>query len=134
MASSTAMTGYNATLTLGTYVVASLKNVSLTRSGEVLDLSNLSSKMTGNAYGLRDWELTGERNVSTEKFLGLMASTVRFNTSAAKSLLVTLKDPTGASTFKGTGWITAASLDYPMGGAGESITITGTGRYTSVLK
>jgi hypothetical protein len=134
MASSTAMTGYNATLTLGTYVVASLKNVSLTRSGEVLDLSNLSSKMTGNAYELRDWELTGERNVSTEKFLGLMASTVRFNTSAAKSLLVTLKDPTGASTFKGTGWITAASLDYPMGGAGESITITGTGRYTSVLK
>lgn len=121
--------GYNASLTVGSYTGASLTDVTVTLSGQTIDVSDLSDIWRSKTYGLLDWELTGIKNVATEAFLELMKPA---GGAAQTSVAVTVTNPAGTTVFSGLGWITHASLTYPRGAATEEITVVGNGTAPTV--
>jgi len=116
--------GYNASLTIGSYTGASLTNVTVAINGETIDVSDLSDTWRARTPGLLDWELTGTKNVASEAFLDLMKPT---GAAAQTSVGVKLTNPAGTTVFSALGWITQAVLTYPRGAASEEITVVGTG-------
>lgn len=118
--------GYNASLTVGTYTGTSLRNVTATINGETIDVSDLESIWRQTVPGLSGWEVTGTKAVTTEAFLDIAAAAISGQTSVG----VTVSNPAGTTVFSGAGWITAASLTYPQGAAEETITVTGNGAPT----
>ncbi|MFA5715269.1 MAG: hypothetical protein WC998_05995 [Candidatus Paceibacterota bacterium] len=113
--------GYNASLTVGGYTGASLTNVSVSISGETVDVTDLADAWRNRARGPLDWEVTGTKNVDTVDFLTLVAT----GSTAMPSLGVTVKNMTGSTIFSGIGFPTRASATLPMGAATEEITIQG---------
>lgn len=118
------ISGYNASLTVGSgYTGANIKNITATMNGETIDVSDLSSKFRATVPGLTGWEITGTKGVTTAVFLDTMDAAA----SGATSVSVSVTNPKGTTVFTGVGWITNASLTFPMGAAEETITVTGNG-------
>lgn len=123
------ISGYNASLSVGTYSGANLKNVTVTMNGETIDVSDLTSRFRQTAIGLAGWEVTGTKGVTTAVFIDLMEAAASGATSVAVAVWRAGLSPT--TVFAGVGWITNASLTFPMGAAEETITITGNGGPTN---
>lgn len=119
--------GYTAKLTVGGYTGADLTNVSVSISHEPIELTDLASVWKDYAAGLRDWEVTGSKNYTTQAFVTLAASG---NTSVA----VSVYGPNSATTaiFTGYGYITRGMAAYPQGAATEEVTIVGNGTAPTV--
>lgn len=117
------ISGYNASLTVGTYNGANLRNVSVTINGGTIDVSDLSSKWRSTAPDIAGWEVTGTKGITTAAFLDLADQGI----SGMTSVGVSVKNPKATTVWSGVGWITGASLTFPQGAAEETITITGNG-------
>lgn len=115
--------GYNASLTVGTYTGASLTNVTATINGAPIETTDLSSKWVSRVAGPMDWTVTGTKNVATEVFLDLVAT----GSTAMTSLGVKVTNPTGSTVFSGVGFANTASLTFPQGPATETITLVAKG-------
>lgn len=111
--------GFNASLTIGTYTGASLTDVSISISQATIDVSDLSNVWTQRAAGLKDWTISGRKNYVSQDFLTLAA--------AGTSMVVKVKNQAGVVIFSGVGRVSQGSLNFPMGAANESIEIQSAG-------
>ena len=114
------LSGYNATLKIGTYSVASLDDVRVSVDHEPVDVSDLADTWRAMAGGILDWEVTGTRKFTCQKFLTLVDG-------GRTSVAIRVGSPATTNLFSGTGYITRGASNFPMGAAGEEITIVGTG-------
>lgn len=120
-----AYSGYQASLSIGSYAGADITNISVTINGEPIDVTCLADTWKKNVNGLRDWEVTGTKNFTTQDFLTAL-------NSGRTSVLVTITSPAGATVFSGLGFCTRGVTTFPMGAATEEITVVGQGSTPSV--
>ena len=121
--------GYKASLTVGTYTGTSLTDVTLSISGETIDVSDLSSYDRQKVMQKQSWEITGSKNVLTTTLLAALWKKSEGSASAAgarPSVGVGLHNPTGTCVFSATGWVTQTVITYPMGAITETWTIVNT--------
>jgi hypothetical protein len=125
-------TGYKATLTVGSYTGVALTNVSVRASGETIDVSDLSSYERQRQFGKVGWELTGSKNLKPSETTTVMGKFFASAAAAQPSVGVSVKNPTGACVFSGTGYVTRAVTTYPMGAATQEFTVVNTPTSPSV--
>lgn len=114
-------TGYNASLTVGSYTGAELTDVRVRISHSPVDVSDLASTWVERAPGLLDWEITGTKNYASEAFLTRAVN-------ARTSVICRVTDSRSSVIFSGVGFITAGGTNMPMNAAAnEEITVVGNG-------
>jgi hypothetical protein len=110
--------GYNATLAVGAYAGASLDDVRVSVNHEPVDVTDLSSKWRERAPGLLQWEVTGTKKYATQAFLTLAKA-------GTTSVVVRVSPPSGTVFFSALGFVTRGAANFPMGAAGEEISVVG---------
>jgi hypothetical protein len=120
------LSGYSCTLTVGSFDGATIKDITVTINGNMIDTGDLTSQWNTYAQGIHDWEVTGTKAYASESFLTLMHGSV------SASVAVAIKNRTGSTLFGGVGFVTKGAANFSKAAAAtESITITGKGAPTT---
>ena len=118
--------GYKTTLTIGA-TVTELTDVSITVNHEPIEVSDLASVWKERTFGMMDFELTAKRNYVSTHFLKTAATS-----AGVQTVNLTVVDPASVTVFQGTGMITRATLNMPMGAITEDITFQGAGSVPTI--